>query len=316
MALTHRLLSGNALDQLKRIRARSIQTCVTSPPYWGLRDYGHPDQLGAERYFEEFISKLVAICDQVHRVLRHDGTLWVNLGDTHITSGGKVGNCPGGGSQGEKWHGLRQQPGRLRQSLGAKQLAGIPWRFAIAMQERGWILRSDVIWHKTNPFPESVTDRPTRSHEYLFLFAKQPRYFFDCEAILEPAVSPTRKRSGPNGLWQYERKLLRIPGNAGTPRPGFRQARTVWSIPVGRLKEGHFAAFPPALAERCILASTRRGQAVLDPFAGSGTTLRVAQRLGRRSVGIELSPSYCELIAQLMPHSLFAQPNFGASAPR
>lgn len=326
--------------------ADSVQCCVTSPPYWGLRDYGHADQIGLERTPDEYVAKLVAVFAAVRRVLADDGVLWLNLGDCYATGGGKVGVCPGGGEQGDRWmqgrddgngrgtpsradgeardlayYGPRQQPNRLPlPGLKPKDLVGIPWRVAFALQADGWYLRSEIIWHKPAPMPESVTDRPTRSHEQIFLFAKSEQYFYDADAIAEPATCADEARFDPgtNGLSGADRKTGTTTrrfksGNkrreyddaVGRPESHLgrsvpwegvtRNRRTVWTVAGKPFKGAHFATFPPALIEPCILAGSRLGDTVLDPFGGAGTTGLVADRLGRSSVLIELNPEYAEM---------------------
>ena len=260
------ILVGDCLAVLKTLPDASVRTCVTSPPYWGLRDYdvSREAQLGAEGSPAEYVAKLVDIFEQVARVLTDDGTVWLNLGDSY-TSGNRT------------WRAAdRKNPARemnyrppTPQGLKPKDLVGIPWRVAFALQEAGWYLRSDIIWHKPNCQPESVRDRPTQSHEYLFLLAKSLRYYYDAEAIRESALDG-----------------------------GARNRRTVWSIPTEPSREAHFATFPPALVEPCIQAGTAEGDMVLDPFFGSGTVGAVANQLGRPFVGIELRPEYAAIAAR------------------
>jgi DNA modification methylase len=244
-----------------------VHCVVTSPPYWGLRDYGVAGQLGLEASFHDYIATMVGVFREVRRVLRKDGTLWLNMGD----------------------------------SFQDKQLVGMPWRLALALQADGWYLRSDIIWHKPNPMPESVTDRPTKAHEYVFLLSKSERYFYDAEEISEDA-NP-----------QYESRYLSpfyvgVKETAGGGRPdgaqntagmkiftGKRNKRTVWTIPTAPYSEAHFATFPPALIEPCILAGCPKGGLVLDPFGGAGTTGLVADRLGRDAILIELNPKYAAM---------------------
>jgi DNA modification methylase len=252
---------------LADIEAGSVQTCVTSPPYWGLRDYGHDGQLGLESTPDEYVARMVGVFREVRRVLADDGTLWLNLGDSYATGAGKVGDHPGGGVQGASWRGATTSPNRLPiEGFKPKDLVGIPWRVAFALQADGWWLRQDIIWHKPNPMPESIRDRCTKSHEYLFLLAKSERYFYDNEAIAEQALhSDTRNR------------------------------RSVWTIATKPFKGAHFAVMPEALAEPCVLAGSRADDLVLDPFSGSGTVGVVALRHGRRFVGVELNPEYAEI---------------------
>lgn len=234
----------------------SVQTVVTSPPYWSLRDYGITGQVGLEPSVYAFIDSLADLFDQVHRVLRSDGTLWLNIGDSY-TSGNRGWRAP------DKKNSARAMSVRppTPEGLKDKDLIGVPWRLAFALQERGWYLRSEVIWRKPNAQPESVRDRPTRDHEQLFLLSKSERYKYDIAAV-----------KGPND----------------------RRLRTVWDIPtqINREASGHFATYPAALAERCIQITSEPGDVVLDPFLGSGTTALAAGALGRRFLGVELNPDY------------------------
>ena len=280
----------------------SVQCCVTSPPYWGLRDYGTDDQLGLEATPEEYVANMVEVFREVRRVLANDGTLWLNLGDCYATGAGKVGDCPGGGAQGEGWQdrgGSGTQPNRMPQEgLKPKDLVGIPWRVAFALQADGWWLRSDIIWHKPNPMPESVTDRPTKAHEYLFLLSKSASYFYDAEAIAENGTFEpgTRRRAFTAPRAQA---MGRQPsGNevsGWVVESGKRNKRSVWTVPTQPYPGAHFAVFPPALIKPCILAGCPEGGPVLDPFGGAGTTAFVAKELGRKAVGCDLSADYLGL---------------------
>jgi site-specific DNA-methyltransferase (cytosine-N4-specific) len=248
---------------LRRLPDCSVQSAITSPPYWGLRDYSIPDQLGLEGTLPQYINALLAVFSEVRRILKEDGIFWLNIGDGY-TSGNRGWRAP------DKKNPARAMSVRpdTPDGLKSKDLLGIPWRLAFALQEDGWYLRADIIWNKPNAMPESVKDRPTRSHEYVFMFTKSERYFYNREAILEV-----------NGF-------------------GKRNRRTVWNIPTQPFPGSHFATFPPALVEPCILAATRRGDFVLDPFLGSGTAAIVAQRLRRRYIGIEIHPRYVALAAK------------------
>jgi len=291
--MTTSIVVGDCCQALSEMQAASARCCVTSPPYWGLRDYGVAGQLGMEPTPEEYVAKMVAVFRAVRRVLTDDGTLWLNLGDSYAANRSyqvtdnkhvAVGN---------------DMPMRVPDGLKPKDLIGIPWRVAFALQADGWHLRSDVIWAKPNPMPESVTDRPTKSHEYVFLLSKSARYYYDADAIAEPAINAgavVTNDAGKNSEM----------GKHGQTRGGFlkeggmtvgdtRNARTVWTITTKPFKGAHFATMPPELAERCIKAGSARGDTVLDPFAGAGTTLLVADRLGRNGVGIELNPTYAEM---------------------
>jgi DNA modification methylase len=303
-----RMLVGDALTELRSLPDRSINCCVTSPPYWGLRSYlpdGHPLkplEMGLERTAEEYIEKLVSVFCEVHRVLRADGTLWLNLGDCYASTGGA-------GWQGK--HGARSNRSHTQRSLKKatatkasglkpKYLVGIPWRVALALRAAGWWLRSDCIWHKPNPIPESVTDRPTKSHEYVFMLSKSRRYYFDGAAVREPDAGRDHARTVLGGQPSLEPTGGRMAPHRGlrTPkgRDGLgRNIRSVWTVATVPFTGAHSACFPPMLAERCILASCPQGGSVLDPFAGAGTTGLVAHRLGRIAVLVELNPDYARL---------------------
>ncbi len=302
------ILVGDALGHMNQLPDDSVQCCVTSPPYWGLRDYGSDGQIGLERTPEEYVEKLVSVFGEVRRVLREDGTLWLNLGDCYATGGGAVGRSPGGGDQGERFIRagmINTQPNRMPiPGLKPKNLVGIPWRVAFALQADGWYLRSDIIWHKPNPMPESVRDRPTRAHEYIFLLTKSPLYFYDADAIKSEAstlyVDTTarttkrdkqrghvRRHSGFNGRWDHMSKDEQQ--SLGSNK------RSVWTVATQSYREAHFATFPPKLIEPCVMAGSSIGDVVLDPFSGAGTTGVVAARLARGFVGIDINPEYAEL---------------------
>jgi DNA modification methylase len=325
------ILQGDWLDRLRELADGSAQMCCTSPPFYGLRDYGtarweggdpqcdhsfsksgrgeasvkqvtsngtqqyqYPveckkcgakridQQLGLERTPQEYVAKLVAGFREVRRALKDDGTLWLNLGDSYNGSG-KADCCK------------------------AKDLIGIPWSLAFALRDDGWYLRSDIIWHKPNPMPESVTDRPTKAHEYLFLMSKSAKYFYDAEAINEPTSETTAERAkyGWNGKMVFQpdgREIRSQPDPVSEMGdrwcPQFRNKRSVWTITTVSYREAHFATFPPDLIKPCILAGSRPGDTVLDPFLGSGTTGMVALELGRKCIGIELNKAYVKLAQQ------------------
>jgi len=296
------ILQGNCLDTLKLLAAESVQCCITSPPYFGLRDYGADGQIGLEGTPEEFTEKLVEVFREVRRVLRNDGTLWLNLGDS-FNAAGRTGH---GTRQGYKQGTNRASATKAdncRPSvewLKPKDLIGIPWMVAFALRADGWYLRSDIIWSKPNPMPESVTDRPTKAHEYLFLLAKSERYYFDHEAIKEASTGQTGKAAS----FKRETKDHLIPGqNAIQHRMdredrddnGRRNKRSVWEVATQPFSGAHFATFPPKLIEPCILAGAREGDTILDPFNGSGTTGIVALRHGRKYIGCELNAEYVRL---------------------
>ena len=251
------VFEGDAAKVLPLFPDGSFQCCITSPPYWGLRDYGIEGQVGAEDDPNAYIRKLVKVFEEVNRVLRPDGTLWLNIGDSY-TSGNRGYRAP------DKKNPVRQMTYRAKtpKGLKEKELVGVPWKLAFALQEAGWFLRSDIIWEKPNCMPESVKDRPTRAHEYLFLFSKSPKYYYDTAAIREA-----------NG----------------------RNRRTVWSIPTEPFNGGHFATFPTKLIEPCLLAGSKPGDWLLDPFFGAGTLGLVALSHERHFVGIELNPNYVGL---------------------
>lgn len=317
-----RILTGDWIEQLRTLPEQSVHCCVTSPPYWGLRDYGVPGQLGLEKTPEEYVAKLVAGFREVRRVLRDDGTLWVNLGDTYASQGGSFDPAHWDNKQSTN-RGSSERVRKPPTGLKPKDLVGIPWRVAFALQADGWYLRSDIIWHKPNPMPESVTDRPTKSHEYIFLLSKSERYFYDAEAIKEPASENTNPRISQSEITRI--KSLRDGGmntsagmgathksvipdgmikqnhsfeNACCLPVSSRNKRTVWTVATSPYKEAHFATFPPDLIKPCILAGCPVGGIVLDPFFGSGTTGQVALELGRKCLGIELNPKYVELAEQ------------------
>ena len=311
-----------------------MQTCVTSPPYFGLRDYGVQGQIGLESTPDEFIRSVVYIFREVHRVLRDDGTLWLNLGDSYSGSGkgayaDGIVRLSDRSKKQTTSNGTHQGMFKKAETgLKPKDLIGIPWRVALALQADGWYLRQDIIWHKPNPMPESVTDRCTKAHEYIFLLSKSERYFFDHKAIQEPSVTnDIRRPYGSQGGWQLDGRPINQRPN-GRPRkgfdkkqggggtsfdghsgsykadgspigvPGMRNKRSVWTVTTKPYKVAHFATFPPDLVKPCILAGAPRDSLVLDPFLGSGTTAAVAKELKRSYVGIELNPAYVELALQ------------------
>jgi DNA modification methylase len=337
-----RILQGDVRDRLADLEAGSVRCCVTSPPYWGLRDYGVSGQLGLEVTPEAYVASLVHVFADVRRVLADDGTVWLNLGDSYAASG-RGGNPPEsqhqkqatnrgsvlpaglhesarqGGAVGRAWCG---PPAGYKQ----KDLVGIPWMVAFALRADGWYLRSDIIWSKPNPMPESVTDRPTKAHEYIFLLSKSRAYFYDAAAIREPYAASTlvqfeqpyegqatkdyaaagvqnpsaikrritdkqrghgRRHAGFNDRWDGMERAEQLQGGANK--------RSVWAVATHPYPDAHFATFPEALIEPCILAGSAFGDTVLDPFTGSGTTGAVAIRHQRNFVGVELNPAYVEL---------------------
>jgi DNA modification methylase len=324
--VTWTILEGDCRSRLAELEPASVQTVVTSPPYWGLRDYGVEGQLGLEPTPQEYVAKMVEAFREVRRVLRDDGTVWLNLGDSYATGTTSDRKPTERGK-----HGYWENPAVNKRidgreiGLKPKDLVGIPWRVAFALQADGWYLRSDIIWAKPNPMPESVTDRPTKAHEYVFLLSKSARYFYDADAVRTPREPRTYKMpdgwdTGAGGHGSFHRNGR----EKGRPAPkqdagqqvggdrytGFNERfavsetaapltganlRSVWSIATEPFPEAHFATFPKALVEPCVKAGSKPGDLVLDPFAGSGTTGVVALRLGRSFVGIELSPTYAEM---------------------
>lgn len=319
---------GDCLESLRTLPDQSVHCCVTSPPYFGLRDYGVDGQIGLEDTPDAFVARLVEVFREVRRALRDDGTLWLNLGDSYANDG-KWGGSTGGKAtaalHGKTGIGRR----KLHTGLKPKELIGIPWRVAFALQEDGWYLRQEIIWHKPNPMPESVRDRCTKAHEQIFLLSKSPRYYFDSEAIKEPVAESTVARLSQATLAQQagsnrvpgktngamkavvneaSRKALRsdiesrhrskIPGGQSlcAEPSALRNRRSVWTVTTKPFKGAHFATFPPDLIEPCILAGCPVGGTVLDPFGGSGTTAGVALKHGRKAILCELNPEYAAMI--------------------
>lgn len=326
---THKIILGDCIAGMKTMPAGCVQTCITSPPYWGLRDYGHTDQLGAEKTPEEYIENMVAVFREVRRILRNDGTVWLNLGDSYARNGGGVESKMntihkmGVGQKATYLAGGMQTINKVPFGLKSKDLVGIPWRVAFALQADGWYLRQDIIWSKPNPMPESVTDRCTKSHEYIFLLSKKKHYYFDHEAIQEPAAESSAARSlrgvsdthknvdGAPGQTPHSmnkpRKNARAFGakvQVGTKQgdvgntflnTGKRNKRTVWTVTTKPFRGAHFATYPKDLIEPCVLAGCPVGGTVFDPFTGSGTTAIVAMNHGRNFIGTELNPEYIKI---------------------
>lgn len=290
--MTVRILIGDTRERMAELPAGSVQCIVTSPPYFGLRDYGHAGQIGQEPTPDAFVAELVAVFREARRVLADDGTLWLNLGDSYAAT------TKGSSGKGEKQNTnrgtlLEDRSWRVPDGLKPKDLIGIPWLVAFALRADGWFLRSDIIWAKPNAMPESVTDRPTKAHEYVFLLSKSARYFWDADAVAEPLQYPDfLKRTANNKQGNGElAKSVRF----GSSSDGQRNIRSVWNIATQPYSGAHFATMPPTLAERCILAGSRKGDTVLDPFGGAGTTGLVADRLGRNAILVELNPQYAAL---------------------
>lgn len=315
---------------LKLLNDNSIDCCITSPPYWGLRDYGVDGQIGLEKTLQDYIKEMVEVFREVKRVLKPEGTLWLNLGDSYVGTGGdrknKVKNKI---FQEQQKHnpkdGRYERIKKIKEDgLKPKDLMGIPWRVAFALQDDGWYLRSDIIWNKTNCMPEAVKDRPTKAHEYMFLLTKSNRYYYDNESIKEDCVNgdPNPPR-GSEGTLGNLNKGRRLKGNSKTFRGGGaytqnrcfdnsaevereshgnkpnllmkRNKRTVWSVATDSFKEAHFATFPPKLIEPCVIAGCPKGGIILDIFMGSGTTGMVAIKNNRNYIGFELNPKYVEI---------------------
>jgi DNA modification methylase len=326
LAVTGVLHTGDALTVLRTLPAASVQCCVTSPPYWGLRDYGVEGQLGLEKTPDAYVERLVGIFAEVRRVLRTDGTCWVNLGDSYARDARKGQHKPG--DSGKQAGVYDRGGGRARATMDfttsgfkPKDLIGIPWMVAFSLRKEGWYLRSDIVWAKPNVMPESVTDRPTKAHEYVFLLSKSERYFYDADAIREPhassysrdAIAKAGQIGGARPVGNNFSKESRRKDGATTPRtraeraallnPLGRNARSVWTIHTKPYRGAHFAVFPEELPRRCISAGSRPGDVVLDPFAGSGTTCAVAKSLGRNFLGIELNETYTALAEKRIAES-------------
>jgi DNA modification methylase len=286
----NQIVTGDCIKELRKLTDHYVQTCVTSPPYFGLRDYGIDGQIGLEETLEAYVERLVEVFREVHRILRDDGKLWLNLGDSY-SAGGRG----GGGKQNTNKGSINLGAWKVA-GYGQKQLLGVPWKVAFALQADGWILRQDIIWHKPNPMPESVTDRCTKAHEYIFLLSKSPRYYFDAEVIKEPSKYPNDDRKARSAISDKRMPTELIAGvRQGSQTYPFRNRRSVWTVTTKPFKGAHFATFPPDLIEPCILAGAPVAGVVLDPFLGSGTTAMVAKQLGRSYVGIDLNPEYLKL---------------------
>ena len=304
---------GDCRETMRRWAACGVkaQTCVTSPPYFGLRDYGHPDQLGLEQTPEQYIAAMVEVFRCVWDVLADDGTLWVNIGDSYAANRAYQVPSTKGGPKHSDSQAAGGKGSKVPDGMKPKDLIGIPWMLAFALRADGWFLRQDIIWSKPNPMPESVRDRCTKAHEYVFLLSKSERYFFDAEAIKEPAVTVGDTRHLRRDKTADARLSPSGREGNGKPQAETRNRRSVWTVATRPYKGAHFATFPPALIEPCILAGSRPGDIVLDPFMGSGTTAAVALRHGRRYVGCELNPEYLPLQQSRMKE--MAMPLFDAA---
>lgn len=306
----NKVFFGDCRDTMRDLIAQGVkvQMCVTSPPYFGLRDYGHPGQLGLEATPAEFVAAMVEVFGLVRELLADDGVLWLNLGDSYNAAGRTGHGTRQGFKQGTN-RASAEKADNCRPSVEnvkPKDLIGIPWRVAFALQADGWYLRQDIIWHKPNPMPESVRDRCTKAHEYLFLLTKRERYYWDRDAMQEEAEIEAGR--APRRAHSFARKIdTGLPpgqpahhreGREDIAYDGTRNRRSVWTVPTKPYRGVHFAAFPPELIEPCILAGSRVGDVVLDPFMGSGTTAQVAQALGRQWIGCELNKEYAPLQAE------------------
>jgi DNA modification methylase len=285
---------GDCRETMRRWAGEGVkvQTCVTSPPYFGLRDYGHDGQIGLEDTPDQYIEAMVEVFSCVKNILADDGTLWLNIGDSYAGNNSQASNNGRAGFGNAR----ERVVNRTGEGLKTKDLIGIPWMLAFALRADGWYLRQDIIWHKPNPMPESVTDRCTKAHEYIFLMSKSPKYYYDSDAIKEDAISAgtvSASFKGRQGGADYHAQS----GGIGSDAKEYanRNKRSVWTVPVKPYEGAHFAVFPTDLIEPCILAGAPVGGVVLDPFMGSGTTAQVAQSLGRQYLGCELNPEYAPL---------------------
>jgi DNA modification methylase len=296
----NKIYCGDALEVLKTFPTECVDCCITSPPYWGLRDYGVEGQLGLENTPVDYVNNMIIIFNEVKRVLKKQGTLWLNLGDSYAS------DTKGTGGPSEKQDsnaGSRYKPYKLNHGLKSKDLVGIPWRVAFALQAQGWYLRSDIIWHKPNPMPESVIDRPTKAHEYIFLMAKSAKYYYNDIVISEPLQGKDERQWADN--YDNVGSILQGESNAGIKRTKRysdkydtvprRKRRSVWTVPTYPYPEAHFATFPEKLIEPCVLAGCPEGGVILDPFGGSGAVAKVALRARRNFVLIELNKDYCAI---------------------
>jgi DNA modification methylase len=293
------ILQGHCLAVLKTLPDESVNTVITSPPYWGLRDYGVEEQIGLEKTPEKYIENMVLVFREIRRVLRNDGTVWLNLGDSYWANRSTNG-LEYVGNKGKNKDYMLRAGSKSHNFLKPKDLVGIPWRVAFALQEDGWYLRADIIWNKTKCMPEAVKDRPTKSHEYIFLLSKSEKYYYDHEAIKEPTAISTKER--------FKQDINQQNGstraNAGAKNNGnmkavgdglTRNKRSVWSVSTKPFKEAHFATYPPDLIEPCVLAGSPIDGIVLDPFFGSGTTGFVAVKHNRNFIGIEINQEYIKI---------------------
>ena len=294
--IKNKIINGDCIEVLKGIEDSSVNCCVTSPPYWGLRDYGVDGQLGLENTPNEYVDNLVRVFREIRRVLKHDGTLWLNLGDSY------AGNCSQSSNNGRAGYGNPREKivSRLFDGIKPKDLIGIPWRVAFALQADGWYLRQDIIWHKPNPMPESVTDRCTKAHEYIFLLSKSARYYYDYEAVKEQSICYGTDARSDLGNIRYEGKRTKdTTGKNGQQSfvtiNDTRNKRSVWTVSTKPFSEAHFATFPKDLIRPCIRAGCPANGIVIDPFMGSGTTACVCIEENRNYLGIELNHKYIKI---------------------
>lgn len=301
------IICADAAAGLKTLPPDSVRMCVTSPPYYGLRDYGTAGQIGTERTPQDYIDRLVKVFAEVHRVLKSDGTLWVNISDSYAGSGKGIGLQEEKNEKDRPLYTNTSEIYRMPKHWGTikpKDMIGIPWMLAFALRDYGWYLRSDIIWHKINGLPECVKDRPVKSYEHIFLLAKSPKYYYNYLAIQEPIKRATAERymRRKSGKGKYAASSQSIDGQSDgitDERRQYKRKRDVWDVSTNtfRMNE-HFAMYPEKLIEPCILAGSGKGDIILDPFFGSGTTGVCAERLGRAYIGIEINPQYCEKAAE------------------
>lgn len=302
------ILIGDAKDKLKELETESIQSVITSPPYWGLRDYGQNKQVGLEPTPQEYVANMIEIFKEIKKVLKNDGTLWLNIGDSYSSArdskavpdslrsneGTLVANA------------ANRNPSNLKKAgLKHKDLVGIPWMLAFALRADGWYLRQDVIWAKPNPMPESVKDRCTKSHEYIFMLTKSEKYYYDYNAIREPRTSSGSNHQFGGKKYNHPDNLIYGSTQSVYESDGKRNKRDVWTIPTQAFRGAHFAVMPEALVEPCILAGSKVDDFILDPFAGSGTVGVVAKKHNRRFIGIELNPDYAKIANDRINETLF-----------